>query len=274
MNTKFVFLDVDGTLVNFKAEVPRSTIEAMNKARENGHKMILATGRQKSQIYPWLLEQVKFDGILASSSAYIEIDGKAVFESRPTKEKFEKLIDFFEENGIHYYLQSKDVIYGNELSIRPILDALEEAQGKDEMLSGLFGTATILEDPKALTCIEKVAYDHSPFTTKELQDILGDYYYIVNYSIGDTENDHHGEITFDGVHKGNGVKRYMELVGAPIEDSIAVGDSENDLEMIKAAGIGVCMGNGFAPVKEAADYVTTHIDEDGIFNAFQHLGLI
>ena len=81
MENKYVFLDVDGTLVNFKAEVPPSAVEAMKKAQSNGHKMILATGRQKSQIYKFLTDAVDFDGIVASSAAYIEIGGKPYVRS-------------------------------------------------------------------------------------------------------------------------------------------------------------------------------------------------
>ena len=66
----------------------------------------------------------------------------------------------------------------------------------------------------------------------------------------------------------------MTAVGAPMKNSIAVGDSGNDLEMIKAAGVGVCMGNGSDDVKAAADLVTTDVNDDGIYNAFVKLGLI
>ena len=69
LSKKYVFLDVDGTLVDFKSRVADSAVSALKQARNNGHKMIIATGRQKSQIYPWLLEKVQFDGIMASSGA-------------------------------------------------------------------------------------------------------------------------------------------------------------------------------------------------------------
>ncbi len=272
MNTKHVFLDVDGTLVNFKGEIPRSTLEAISKAQSNGHKMILATGRQRSQIYPWLLEKVNFDGILASSSAYIEIDGRAIFESRPTKQKLVQLIDFFDEHGIVYFAQSKDMIYGTEKCLGPILKAVEESD--NAFFKSIFKNSMIVDDPKSLDCIEKIAYEQSPFSLEELRKILGDYYYIVSYSSGDIGDKSQGEITFEGINKAKGIERYMAYLGADIKDSIAIGDSENDLEMIKAAGIGVAMGNGSDEVKTAADMVTDHIDDDGIYKAFVKLGLI
>ena len=66
----------------------------------------------------------------------------------------------------------------------------------------------------------------------------------------------------------------MEVYGFSKEEAMAFGDSDNDLEMLKFVGIGVAMGNAVEAVKEAADYVTSHIDEDGIWNACKHFELI
>ena len=77
-----------------------------------------------------------------------------------------------------------------------------------------------------------------------------------------------------GVNKGTAIERFMEYIGAPISDSIAFGDSGNDLEMMNCAGIAVAMGNATNAIKEAADYVTSDVDKDGIYNAFVYLGLI
>ena len=55
---------------------------------------------------------------------------------------------------------------------------------------------------------------------------------------------------------------------------MAFGDGENDIDMIRYAGIGVAMGNGIKNLKSAADYITTDIDDDGIENALKHFGLI
>ena len=62
--------------------------------------------------------------------------------------------------------------------------------------------------------------------------------------------------------------------GLTAEEAIAFGDSENDLEMLRAAGIGVAMGNGTPEALEAADYVTGDCDDDGLLHALEHFGLI
>lgn len=74
--------------------------------------------------------------------------------------------------------------------------------------------------------------------------------------------------------KDHGIRRILEVHGFTREESIAFGDSDNDLEMLEFAGIGVAMGNAAESVKEVANYVTSHIDEDGIWNACKHFELI
>ena len=76
-----------------------------------------------------------------------------------------------------------------------------------------------------------------------------------------------------GFSKAEGLKRLCEYYGIGMENSIAFGDSLNDLEIIEAAAIGIAMGNGREELKAAADYVTTDIGDDGIWNACVHVGL-
>ena len=83
-----------------------------------------------------------------------------------------------------------------------------------------------------------------------------------------------GEITKTAFTKGTAVRYLSGYLGVPIEDTIAIGDSENDLEMIRAAAIGIAMGNSSDYVKEAADDVTKSVAEDGVYHAFRKYGLI
>ena len=77
-----------------------------------------------------------------------------------------------------------------------------------------------------------------------------------------------------GFSKGTGIEKLCEVTGADIKDTIAIGDGANDLDMFRAAGFSVAMGNGAQSARDAADHVTSDLKEDGIMNALMHLGLI
>ncbi len=78
------------------------------------------------------------------------------------------------------------------------------------------------------------------------------------------------DITAKGADKGEGIKAMAEYCGFDAQNTIAFGDGGNDASMIKAAGIGIAMGNALESLKQEADYTTTSVDDDGILNALRH----
>ena len=77
-----------------------------------------------------------------------------------------------------------------------------------------------------------------------------------------------------GYNKGTGLIHACELIGADPAESVAFGDSVNDLDMFRAAGTAVAMGNGAETAKTNADLITTTMHDDGIYNAMVKLGII
>lgn len=85
----------------------------------------------------------------------------------------------------------------------------------------------------------------------------------------------HGLEIFDKkVHKIKGIEEALELMDISWDNVMVIGDGDNDVSMLKKAKIGVCMGNGTRHAKDASDYITTSISEDGIKNALRHFKLI
>jgi len=82
------------------------------------------------------------------------------------------------------------------------------------------------------------------------------------------------DITVKGADKGSALLKLAAHIGLEPSECIAFGDGGNDISMIRAAGVGVAMGNAGDDVKQAANFVTTHIDEDGIMHAMRHLGVV
>ena len=77
-----------------------------------------------------------------------------------------------------------------------------------------------------------------------------------------------------GTSKATGIAWLCKYLGVPREETYAIGDSVNDLDMLAYVGHGIAMGNATQPPKEAAEFVTTDIHEDGIRNAMLHYHLI
>ncbi|WP_269461274.1 HAD-IIB family hydrolase [Brochothrix thermosphacta] len=74
--------------------------------------------------------------------------------------------------------------------------------------------------------------------------------------------------------KADGIKALLSELNIAIENAYAFGDGMNDYEMLQAVGCGVAMGNGKEALKKVADYITDHVDEDGIMKGLKHLNLI
>jgi hydroxymethylpyrimidine pyrophosphatase-like HAD family hydrolase len=82
------------------------------------------------------------------------------------------------------------------------------------------------------------------------------------------------DITAKGADKGEGILTLSARLGLDARYTMAFGDGGNDTSMIKAAGIGVAMGNALESLKREADYTTTSVDDDGILNALRHFGIV
>ncbi len=275
MNTKYVFLDIDGTLVNFKAEIPPSALKALTAAQANGHKMIIASGRPLFIIYPKLLEAVQFDGIIASGGSCVIADGEVIFQSLIEGRPLRNIVDYFKKEGIHYILQAKDATYVEQDFIDAVIPGMLKAGYSQDLIDSAYSKYTLVDDITKIKGAEKMSFFGSPNSPKKISDDLGGKYYVVDYSVGKIKSStYFGELNNAGVNKATAIEQYIRHVGGSIEDTIAIGDSGNDLEMINFAHTSVAMGNATEPIKAAATFATTSVDDDGIYNAFSRLGLI
>ena len=275
MAPKHIFIDIDGTLVGYDAKIPPSALKAIQAAQARGHKIIIATGRQRAQIYPELLDALDFDGIIASTGAFVECNGQTVYESIVEGDDLRFITDYFRREGMCYLLMSGDELYADHTFRDVVLPYMREVGYTEELIEGAYGNVKTIEDPTNMRGVQKFSYFLSDKTTDVMSRDLDDRFYVVDYSVGKLKTEKYfGEITLAGVNKGSGILRYLEAAGASLEDTIAIGDSGNDIDMIDLCAVGVAMGNATDKIKSAADFVTTDVDKDGIYNAFLHLGLI
>ncbi len=103
--------------------------------------------------------------------------------------------------------------------------------------------------------------------------ILPPWFELVHGSY-DKISPNNGELLINGIDKGTAVRDVASLLGYSVADTIAIGDSDNDTAMLKAAGTSVAMGNAIHGIQAFCDFTTTDIHEDGLANAFKTLGLV
>lgn len=199
--------------------------------------------------------------------------GKEIYHAVIDEEHRKFIVDYMEKNNFVYCFQTDAGVVMNKRSEQQILKIMSDMGITEEHLRQLVGEFFIQEDVWNNEKEEKLIYYDAPFGVARVHADLEPYFDVVALSLSGAD-DYCGEVGINGIHKATGMKRYLEYVGIPREDSIAIGDGPNDLQMMDYAGIGIAMGNAREEVKKRADMVTSHIDEDGLYHALDRLGLL
>jgi hypothetical protein len=117
-------------------------------------------------------------------------------------------------------------------------------------------------------------FDKFCICSKEDSDLSGFMDRFQNdFSFIDRGN-HFYEVVPTGHSKASGIQFLMDYFGVPQEDTIAIGDSSNDMPMLEFAGLSIAMKKSDAIVLTTADYITDTVENDGIYKAMKHFDLI
>lgn len=261
MKKKALFFDIDGTIWNEKNEIPTSTIEAINSIRSKGHLAFLNTGRTRSFMQNEKLLSIGFDGIVSGCGTLIEYRDKVIFYKELHPELVEYTLKIVRKYGLRPILEGKDYLYMDEVEFN------KDPYGKKVMKEMGENLLSIKEEwgkwkISKFSCATEDADQESCYAALEK------YYDFKVHDIPVVE------MVPKGFDKGTGIVEVCRLLNVDISDTYAFGDSVNDLEMLRVAGAGICMGNGSDLAKQTSDYITTPMEEDGIWNACRHFGLI
>ena len=280
MSSKLVFLDIDGTLADERHEVPISAQEACKAARSRGHKLFICTGRSMPKIERGILD-LGFDGVISVAGAQADVNGRVLFRHDIAPEAIDAATAYFERHGIeNYQWQGADGMYISCGYARHL-----ESKGSAVWKNGQFARYWHLIDdiavPDGSTLghvihASKGSYFSGADPDVSFDDVsrdLGEWFTLVHGSYDDI-SPNNGELLINGVDKGTALCDVAKDLGYSIADTIAIGDSDNDTAMLKAAGTSVAMGNATHGIECFCDMTTTDIHDDGIANAFVTLGLI
>lgn len=260
--SKLVFFDIDGTLWDEKMQIPESTKEAVRLLKQNGHKAFICSGRPRANITEQRLHDLGFDGILAACGNHVEMDGKILYERLLSHDLVKKIVELLKECDLPIIFEGPKQCwisawgFDNDPYVNYLFDSMGErarllTEYSDEIEVNKFSAAVL----------KRTNY-------KKFRDALLDEFDFYE----------HDERVMEAVpkntSKATGIQWLCDYLGVDIADTYAFGDSINDLDMLKSVGHGICMGNGTPVAKDAAEYITTDIHDNGILNGCKHYGLI
>lgn len=256
--TKIIFLDFDGTVYSHASRsIPESTIEAINGLKEKGILVYLCSGRSKYEMKAFDLSRIDIDGmVLTNGQVITDMEDNILYEMAIEGELKEILVDMFREKKIPIYFAAND-----SLTINYVDDKVIDTQN-----------AVSTSIPTIGEYNGETFYMCSAFTSsKEQYDRVMELKKIAEVTFW-----HEGvvDIVPKGASKAVGIDKVLEMHGIALEDTMGIGDGDNDYEMLEHCAIGIAMGNSRQMIKDIADYVTDDIDDDGLYNALRHYGLI
>lgn len=270
---RLVFLDIDGTLCDKNGTVPKSAKLAILKARENGHKIFLCTGRSTSEINP-NIKEIGFDGIVAGAGAYVECEEKEIYHKTLEQDPLKELISYMICENILFVLERNEGCMVTEDGLKSLDNTLKLEQVFDEDARIEFiNSMKLCSNPLEIDNVNKILYFNSTKSLEELEKRFGSYFTILPSSI-EAMGARSGEISDKNINKATGIQKVLGYYNKSREHVIAVGDGINDMEMIQYAHIGIAMGNGQEQLKKLADYIAPSVNEDGIYESFAHFKLI
>lgn len=260
---KIIFFDIDGTISSIETgEIPESAVRAIRKARENGHIAVINTGRTAFSVQK-KYRNIGFDGYIYGCGTRVEADGKDIYHSNLSKEKCREIMKKAREAQVTaVYENSEAVFFDRTLPKHEIIDKLVKRFGlHSKNVPDVIDGNEILFDKFCVWVNE----DEDFFKFYEL--IEDDFDYACH-------GNHMYEMMPKGVSKATGIQAIMEYYQVPLENCYAIGDSNNDLAMLKFVPNSIAMGNAMEEILPYCTYQTASVEDDGVEKALQHYGII
>ncbi len=270
MKYKLIAIDMDGTLLASGNKISNRTIETIHKAKLAGVKPILATGR----LYPSAkayADKLGFKNpiISGNGAALHDENGKLIYESYINNDTLRTLIEVLDKSDLYYHLYSTESIYTNinKLDLELLTSYYGNDSGKLDIPALDYSDFESLEKllKERDENINKIMAIGEDYELKELEKNLSKI-----DSIEVTSSWYNNlEIMNLGVSKGSTLNYLSKKMGIDSEQIIAIGDNENDLPMLKLAGLAIAMGNAVDFIKDKVDYITDINDKDGVAKAIE-----
>lgn len=265
MDYQLIALDMDGTLLNHELKITEACLKAMQKAQEAGKHVVISTGRSLSEMKHYLddLTMVRYMILESGACVYDLYKQEMIYQKTFIKDEVVKIYDALLKQDIMLHIFTDGYSYSPD----------EQRYRMKEYQMGKYQNMFLdCVDPihdvelffqEHMNHIEKVNFYHRSFEEREnslqcLKDLD-----VVKACVEVSSL----ELTPKGVNKGLGIKHLCDYLNISVDQCVAVGDSNNDLEMLEVVGLAVAMGNANDDVKQIADVVVSDCEHDGVVEA-------
>lgn len=258
MKYKMIVTDLDDTLLNSEKKISPVDLEAIMKAQEAGVKFILCSGRPTFAMRD-LAKEIKaaeYNSYILSFNGSIITEcstGKNIFEASLEKEDLHLMYDFSRKHNTHILTYINDEIISETES-----EYIDVETDLTKMNHRVVKSFKEYVDRGAVKCMLLAEPSYLKKVEEELKKEYGDRYSIA------ISKPFFLEVTKLGIDKGVAVKKLAEKLGIAIDEVIAVGDSFNDLPMLKAAGTSVAVENAHPEIKKQVDHIVKSNNDGGI----------
>ena len=275
---KIIFLDVDGTLVDYENKLPASAVTAIRQARSNGHRVYICTGRSRAEVYPELWD-IGLDGMIGGNGSYVEDNGHVVMHQLITAEQCRRIVDWLHERGLEFYLESNNGLFASEhfeeaaqASMR-LYSKRKGYEGADKVTVRTIFPTMVFGGELYRDDLNKVSFMLSGY--QDYLDAKAEFPDLKAGTWGGKgEEALFGDLGVKDIDKAVAVEALVNYLHGDMRDTIAFGDAKVDIPMLECCAYGVAMGSGGEEIRAMADLVTDDVDKDSLYKAFEKLGLL
>lgn len=261
---KAVFFDIDGTLISIRKHmIPASAVKAVAALRAKGVLTFLCTSRAVQFLSN--IPGIEYDGLVCLTGAHcLDKDRKDIHCHRMDPSDVAAAVMDCVDSNAPIIALSPDRIYVHNPMHPAVLNALATGGLKPGDVSGGFlpfpdlaGAGHPEEVISKLNILQMTGFFHSG---KEEERMMS----LMPHSHTERWIEDFVDVIGDGASKALGLEVMGRHFGFSREETMAIGDGANDIPMLRYAGVGIAMGNASDAVKEAADYITGDVDDDGL----------
>mgnify|MGYP000902490354 CR=1 FL=1 len=263
MEYKLIAMDMDGTLLNSSKDVSERTIKAIERAKNKGTHVVLATGRvlKSAQHYA---DKLKLKNYIIASNGAIVINGdNEIVYSQPLDfDRINMILNIGDKYNIYSHFYDEEALYTNKY----VNEIVDYYLGREpDFKINIFDNLDEIIQNNNLNVYKFLFLDNEPQKLIRLSEELKA---VENINITKSFRNNL-EVMDINASKGQALEYLGNKLNIPRESIIAVGDNENDLSMLNYAGLGIAMGNGEDIVRKSADYVTLDNDNDGVASVIE-----